>query len=123
MIALKGKITIVAILVALSGLIYSHIKLYQMGKTTESLECQKEKMAATARAIEEINQINQQNAAISEAYWQQQLAAKPKIQTVEKRIIEYVETTRPGDCRLDDNELRILNDLVDIANGTPETTN
>jgi len=114
---IKTKVTALAIIAALSGLLYSHIKLYQMGKTHESLECTKEKMAAATRAIEELNQINLINTEISEAYWQNQVAQKPKIQTVEKRIVEYVETIRPGDCDINDDELRIINNLIDIANG------
>lgn len=76
---------------------------------------------AVARAIEQTNLMNEQDAKISEAYWQDQQQSKPKIQTIEKRIIQYVETTKPGLCDLDDGELHILTDLTDIVNGKPKS--
>lgn len=77
---------------------------------------------AVARAIEQTNLMNDQNAKISEAYWQDQQQSKPKIKTIEKRIIKYVETSKPGLCDLDDGELLILSDLTDIVNGEPKST-
>lgn len=73
---------------------------------------------AVASAIKQTNQVNARNTEIANSYWQKELAKKPKIQTIEKRIVEYVETTRDSDtCQLDDGELFILQDLVSIANG------
>lgn len=83
-----------------------------------NLQAQQE---AVARAIAQTNLMNEQDAKISEDYWQNQQQSKPKIQTVEKRIIQYVKTTQPGLCDLDDGELRILSDLTDIVNGKPES--
>ena len=78
---------------------------------------------AVARAIEQTNQINQQNDQIAQAYWQEQIQTKPKIQTIEKRIIQYVETAKPGVCDIDDGELHILTDLTNLVNGTATNKN
>jgi ribosomal protein S20 len=71
-----------------------------------------------------LKQKNKSNQQIAKAYWQNELAKKPKIQTIEKRIIEYVQAQDPDDthCQLDDNELFILQDLVAIANATTPKT-
>ncbi|MBD3611109.1 MAG: hypothetical protein HUJ13_01570, partial [Hydrogenovibrio crunogenus] len=53
---------------------------------------------AVARAIEQTNAINRQDAEIAQAYWQQQSESQPKIQTVEKKVIQYVKTIEPGHC-------------------------
>jgi len=73
---------------------------------------------AVADAVKEIKDKNQANQKIAEDYWKNELAKKPKIQTIEKRIIEYVQAQDPNDthCQLDDNELFILQNLVSIAN-------
>lgn len=78
---------------------------------------------AVARAIKQTNQINQQNAEIAKAYWQEQIQIKPKIQTIEKRIIKYVKTAKPGVCDIDDGELHILTDLTNLVNGTTKNKN
>lgn len=122
MIPIKIKTALIVCLFLLIGTGYTHIKIYQMGKTTEALACHKEKMAAAARAIEEFNRTTKQNNEISEAYWQEQMSLKPKIETVEKRIIEYVETSNPTDCSFTPDELLILTDLVNITNGSAQTT-
>jgi hypothetical protein len=120
-------VSICVFLVALTaGYFYVKAQGYQAGYTTAEHKYLQEKELAVISAIKQVNRKNQANAEIAKAYWQSELAKKPKIQTIEKRIVEYVETNSDSDvCMLNDDELFILADLVDIANGatTPETSN
>jgi hypothetical protein len=97
---------------------------YEHGYTVAEHQFLKEKDQAVAVAIKELKQKNQSNQQIAATYWKNKLAKKPKIQTIEKRIIEYVQAQDPNDthCRLDDNELFILQDLVAIANANNPKT-
>ena len=111
------------LLLLTSGYLYAKQQGYENGYTVAEHKFLKEKDQALAAAIKEVKQKNQTNRQIAEAYWKNELAKKPKIQTVEKRIIEYVQAQDPNDthCQLDDNELFILQDLVSIANAnTPQ---
>jgi len=102
---------------------YGKSEGYDNGFNKAENNCLQAKQQAVARAIEETNRINQENAEISQAYWEQKLQDQPKIQAIEERIIEYVEVTRPGHCDLDDGELHILTDLTDLVNGSAKTAN
>lgn len=113
----------IVLLLLTSGYLYAKHKGYENGYTVAEHKFLKEKDQAVSDAINEVNQKNQTNQQIAETYWKNELAKKPKIQTVEKRIIEYVQAQDPNDtrCQLDDNELFILQDLVSIANtNTPQ---
>jgi hypothetical protein len=112
------------LLVLTSGYFYVKQQGYEHGYTVAEHLFLKEKDQAVAAAIKAVKQKNQSNQKIAETYWKNELAKQPKIQTIEKRIIEYVQAQDPDDthCQLDDNELFILQDLVSIANATtPET--
>lgn len=89
---------------------------FDEGFEAASTAALKSKDKAVARAIKETNQVNQENAQFAQEHWANELAKKPKIQTIEKRIIEYVATTDPNHCPLDDSELHILQELTSIAN-------
>lgn len=108
------------LLLLTSGYLHAKHTGYENGYTVAEHKFLKEKDQAVKEAIKEVNQKNQTNQQIAETYWKNELAKKPKIQTVEKRIIEYVQAQDPNDthCQLDDNELFILQDLVSIANTT-----
>jgi hypothetical protein len=104
----------------ITGYFYVKQQGYENGYTVAEQQFLKEKDQAVAAAIKAVKQKNQTNQQIAETYWKNELAKKPKIQTIEKRIIEYVQAQDPHDnhCQLDDNELFILQDLVSIANAT-----
>jgi uncharacterized protein (UPF0333 family) len=124
------KPLLIALLIALvllvltSGYFYVKQQGYENGYTVAEHQFLKEKDQAVASAIKAVKQKNQSNQAIAETYWKNELAKQPKIQTIEKRIIEYVQAQDPDDthCQLDDNELFILQDLVAIANATTPNT-
>jgi hypothetical protein len=124
------KPLLIALVIALvllgltSGYFYVKQQGYENGYMVAEQQFLKEKDQAVAAAIKVLKQKNQSNQQIAEAYWKNELAKKPKIQTIEKRIIEYVQAQDPNDtrCQLDDNELFILQDLVAIANATTPKT-
>jgi len=122
--AKKPLLIAFAIAVVLLGLMtgYFYIKQqgYENGYTVAEQQFLKEKDQAVAAAINAVKQKNKSNQKIAATYWKNELAKKPKIQMIEKRIIEYVQAQDPDDtdCQLDDNELFILQDLVAIANAT-----
>ncbi|WP_028865282.1 hypothetical protein [Psychromonas aquimarina] len=109
---------VVVLLTLTAGYFYAKQQGYKDGYIVAEHQYLKEKDQAVATAIKEVKQKNQRNQQIAEAYWKNELAKKPKIQTIEKRIIEYVQTQDPDDthCQLDDNELFILQKLVSVAN-------
>jgi uncharacterized membrane protein YukC len=114
------------LLVLTSGYFYVKQQGYENGYAVAEQQFLKEKYQAVAAAINAVKQKNQSNRQIAAEYWKSELAKQPKIQTIEKRIIEYVQAQGPHDtnCQLDDNELFILQDLVAIANeNTPQTDN
>jgi hypothetical protein len=114
----------IVLLVLTSGYFYVKQQGYENGYAVAESQFLKEKDQAVAAAIHAVKQKNQSNQAIAATYWKSELAKQPKIQTIEKRIIEYVQAQDPDDthCQLDDNELFILQDLVAIANAnTPQT--
>ncbi|MBN2606726.1 MAG: hypothetical protein JXR47_05260 [Thiotrichales bacterium] len=113
---LKTNLKWFAVIAVVSSLTYIGFKLVDLGRIQAELECQVEKTEAVARAITQTNEINQENAKIAEAYWQEQAVKAPKIRTIEKRIVEYVESTDTRRCDIDDRELHILTDLVDVVN-------
>lgn len=122
--AKKPLLIALVIAVVLMGLMtgYFYVKQqgYEHGYTVAEQQFLKKKDQAVAAAIKAVKQKNQINQQIAATYWKNELAKKPKIQTIEKRIIEYVQSQDPNDshCQLDDNELFILRDLVSIANAT-----
>jgi Flp pilus assembly protein CpaB len=124
--AKKPLLIALAIAVVLLGLMSAYFYVeqqgYEHGYTVAEHQFLKEKDQAVAVAIKELKQKNKSNQQIAETYWKNELAKQPKIQTIEKRIIEYVQAQDPNDthCQLDDNELFILQDLVAIANN-PKT--
>jgi hypothetical protein len=112
------------LLVLTSGYFYVKQQGYENGYTVAEHQFLKEKDQAVDAAIKALKQKNQSNQQIAATYWKNELAKQPKIQTIEKRIIEYVQVQDPDDtdCQLDDNELFILQDLVAIANAnSPQT--
>jgi hypothetical protein len=126
--AKKPLLIALAIAVVLLGLMtgYFYVKQqgYENGYTVAEHQFLKEKDQAVDAAIKALKQKNQSNQQIAATYWKNELAKQPKIQTIEKRIIEYVQAQDPDDtdCQLDDNELFILQDLVAIANATTPQT-
>jgi hypothetical protein len=126
--AKKPLLIALAIAVVLLGLMtgYFYVKQqsYENGYAIAESQFLKEKDQAVAAAIKALKQKNQSNQQIAKAYWKNELAKQPKIQTIEKRIIEYVQAQDPNDtrCHLDNNELFILQDLVAIANATTPKT-
>jgi len=120
--AKKPLLIALAMALVLLGLMsaYFYVKQqdYENGYTVAEQQFLKEKDQAVGAAIKAVKQKNQNNQQIAETYWKNALAKKPKIQTIEKRIIEYVQTQDPDDthCQLDGNELFILQDLVSITN-------
>ena len=110
-------LTVFALLLT-GGYLYAKQQGYDNGYVVAEHYYLQAQQQAVANAIKQTNQDNVRNTEIANRYWQKELAKKPKIQTIEKRIVEYVETTRDSDtCQLDDGELFILQDLVSIANG------
>jgi len=119
LIALAIALAIAVVLLDLmTAYFYVKQQGYENGYTVAEQQFLKEKDQAVATAIKAVKQKNKSNQQIAETYWQNELSKKPKIQTIEKRIIEYVQAQDPDDtrCQLDDNELFILQDLVVIAN-------
>jgi hypothetical protein len=112
------------LLVLTSGYFYVKQQGYENGYAVAEQQFLKEKDQAVAAAIKALKQKNQSNQKIAATYWKNELAKQPKIQKIEKRIIEYVQAQDPNDtrCQLDDNELFILQDLVAIANATTPKT-
>jgi len=104
------------------GYFYALYEGHKNGINEAKLACLEQQKTAVARAIEQTNIVNQENAQIAAAHYEQQLQQKPKIRTIEKRIIEYVENTQPGHCDIDDRELQILTDLTNLANTSPKTS-
>jgi hypothetical protein len=123
--AKKPLLIALAIAIVLLGLtagyFYAKHQGYETGYTVAEHKYLQEKERAVIEAIKGANRRNQSNNEIAKAYWQQQMDKKPKIQTIEKRIIEYVEVTNNDECLLNDDELFILRDLIDIANGATTT--
>ncbi|WP_028865291.1 hypothetical protein [Psychromonas aquimarina] len=109
---------VVVLLTLTAGYFYAKQLGYENGYSAAEHQFLKEKDQAVADAVKAIKDKNQRNQQIAETYWKNELAKKPKIQTIEKRIIEYVQAQDPDDthCQLDDNELFILQDLVSITN-------
>jgi hypothetical protein len=122
--AKKPLLIALAIAIVLLGLTsgYFYVKQqgYEHGYMVAEQQFLKEKDQAVAAAIKALKQKNKSNQKIAATYWKNELAKQLKIQTIEKRIIEYVQAQDPHDtdCQLDDNELFILQDLVSIANAT-----
>lgn len=114
---LIALITGVVLMLLTAGYFSIKSQAYQAGYRTAEHQFLQEKERAVIEAIKGANRRNQSNNEIARAYWQQQMDKKPKIQALEKRIIEYVEVTNNDECLLNDDELFILGDLVDIANG------
>lgn len=117
------KMALFSSLLILTLLGYAGTRLYNIGKAQAELECTQNKLASAARLISEANQINAENEKIADEYWKDKLAKQPKILEIETRIVEYVETDKNSDCRIDDVELHILTDLVNLANGNAENHN
>lgn len=95
-------------------------KGYNQGYTVAENKYLLEKEQAVNAAVNAVNEKNELNNQVSKEYWEKKLAQQPKIQTVEKRIIEYVESNSNDVCMLDDDELLILTELTNIANGNTE---
>lgn len=107
------------LLLALTGgYFYARHQGYQSGYTVAEHQFLKEKDEAVALAIKTIKRKNQSNQEIATLYWKNELAKKPKIQTIEKRIVEYVEVNNSDVCQLDDDELLILQDLISTVNSS-----
>lgn len=119
---LVNKYTLVGLLIlAVFAYFSGKSEGYDNGFTKAKADCLQQQHQAVARAIEQTNRINEENAQIAAAAYQQELAKKPKIQTIEKRIIQYATNHSPGHCDLDDSELHILADLTRTINGSTET--
>ncbi|RUM91071.1 MAG: hypothetical protein DSZ27_07370 [Thiomicrospira sp.] len=118
---LKANLKWFAIIGTVLSLAYIGFKLVDLGRHQAQLSCEINKSEAVARAIKQANKVNEENAQIAEDYWRGVTAQKPKIKTIEKRIIEYVKTNDTSRCDIDDSELHILTDIVDIVNHTDKT--
>ena len=122
----KSKIisNVVVIVMVASGCVYMTNKAYNNGVTVTALKYEKAQSEAIEIAMSEAKAKNKANQTIAQAYWENELSKKPKIKTIEKRIIEYVEIQIASDsdeCLLDDGELFIIQDLVSIANSAKDT--
>lgn len=98
---------------------------FKDGVSVTTSKYEKALTKAVDEAVQKADKKNEANKSIAQAYWENELAKKPKIETIEKRIIEYVEIQIASDadeCLLDDGELFILQDLVTIANSTTKDT-
>tara|TARA_R110001583_G_scaffold15059_2_gene62459 strand:+ start:20941 stop:21399 length:459 start_codon:yes stop_codon:yes gene_type:complete len=119
-------LAIMVVLVALgSAYFYVKTQAYEQGYKIAEHKYLLEKEQAIIEAINQVNQQNQHNIEIAKNYWENKLAQKPKLQTIEKEVIKYVQTNNNAKCMLSDNELHIITELVNIANHNEntETTN
>ena len=118
-------LAIIAILVALgSAYFYVKTNAYENGYKIAEHKYLLEKQQAVTEAINQVNQKNKLNNEVAITYWKNKLAQKPKLKTIEKEVIKYVQTNNDAVCMLDDNELHILTELVTIANNNDtEATN
>ena len=111
------NIRIAGMIVAVVAVIGFGMKVYDIGYENAKGKCVSEKLQSVTRAIEQTQKINAENKEIADEYWQQKLAEKPKIKYIEKRILKYVQANNSDTCNLDNDELHIINDLIDLANG------
>ena len=111
------NLRIAGIVVAVIATVGFGIKIYYIGYENAQAECAKDKLQSVTRAIKQTQKINAENQEIVQEYWQQKLAEKPKIKYIEKRILKYVQDNNNDTCNLDNDQLHIINDLIDIANG------
>jgi len=118
-------IAIIAVLVALgSAYFYVKTNAYENGYAIAEHKYLLEKEQAVTEAISQVNQQNKLNNEVAKNYWEQKLAQQPKLKTIEKEVIKYVQTNNDAECMLSDNELHILTELVTIANNSnTQTTN
>jgi hypothetical protein len=119
--ALKKTLIVIIITMIVGAYFYVVNKAYNDGVSVTTLKYEKAQAVAVSKALLEADRRNEASKSVSQAYWENELAKKPKIKTIEERIIEYVEvqvTNNPDECLLDDGELFILQDLVSIANST-----
>lgn len=97
---------------------FSYFKGYSNGKTQAQLVYLQEKKEAVARAIQQAEEIAKVNQQIANAFHSKQEKAKVKIKIIEKEVIQYVEKHRNDDgCNLDADGVRLINDLINTANG------
>ena len=118
-------LAIITVLVAL-GIAYFYVKTtaYENGYKIAEHKYLLEKKQAVNEAINQVNQKNKLNNEVAKTYWENKLAQKPKLKTIEKEVIKYVQTNNDSKCMLSDNELHIITELVTIANNNDtEATN
>ncbi|BBN59295.1 hypothetical protein [Hydrogenovibrio marinus] len=134
---LKARAKIIGGIALIIAITLAALKIYQVGYSSgfdardktakeDQIKEQKEKLASIKNAIDQANEINQQNNEISQQFWADRQAEKPQAQAIEQKVTKYVEdkakqTPKAGDCNTGDistDELRILQDLTRFANGT-----
>jgi hypothetical protein len=118
---LKKISSVIVIAMIASTYFYVTNEAYNKGVTVTTSKYEKAQAEAVNKALLRADKKNEASKSISQAYWENELAKKPKIKTIEKRIVEYVEVQSandPDECLLDDSELFIIQDLVSIANST-----
>jgi flagellar biosynthesis/type III secretory pathway M-ring protein FliF/YscJ len=106
---------ITAVLIALSvAYFYVKTEAYEQGYKIAEHKYLLEKEQAVTAAINEVNQKNKLNNEVAKTYWENKLAQKPKLETIEKEVIKYVQTNNDAVCMLIYNEMFIITELFNI---------
>ncbi len=97
----------------------AYYKGHAHGLDKAHLACSLERQAAVASALARSEAAQNINRKIADAYHNDSAKAKAEIRVVEKEVIRYVEDKHRGNdgCNLDADGVRLINDLIDIANG------
>ena len=97
----------------------AYYKGHAHGEAKAHVACLREKQEAVSRAIQQAEETGKANRKIADAYHNDSAKAKAEIRVVEKEVIRYVEDKHRGNdgCNLDADGVRLINDLIDIANG------
>ncbi len=116
-----GKFFLIVVTIGLLVSAYNKIitRAYERGFSVAQAEFSLAQQKAIGLAIKATEQKNKASQLTAQAYWQSELAKKPKIQIIEKRIVEYAQAQNEDNhdtCQLDNDELLIIQDLIVIAN-------
>ena len=102
----------------LAVLAFAYFKGHSNGEASAQLACLQDKQKAIAQAIEQTEKASKTNLDIAENFHAAQQAANTDIQIIEKEVIRYVDKHHNDDaCTLDADGVRLINDLINIANG------
>ena len=89
---------------------------YTNGRKAATLQCAQERQVEISKAIEQQQKILAKNSEIANTLFEDTKKADDQVKVIEKEVIRYVERTSTDDCVLDDDGVRIINELIKAAN-------